>query len=52
MDQIFVHPMQENLEARNLKSRKIIHYLYGVVAGTTKKMNFKCGKILNWETLI
>jgi hypothetical protein len=39
----------KNLESGNLKSRKIIHYLYGVLARTTK-MNLKFRKILNQKT--
>jgi hypothetical protein len=41
----------ENTESRTLKQTKIIHYLQGALAGTTKKMNLKCRKILNQETL-
>jgi len=30
---------------KNLKPRKIVTYLCGVLAGTVKKMNLKYGKI-------
>jgi len=40
----------KNLKFRNLILRKTIHYLHGVLAGTTQQ-NLKCRKILNQETL-